>query len=361
MTQHHSSTENTEGTANMATENMYNSTPLDDLKDLVYEAKKSNELLASELEVHNIYLDDSEALEAVDGLVGTAISALAKHVPGMRPTSYGMAHYETEESRLSANTYDDGTPVVEHINFPDANGIGFTYRHRHDGPRDQFMAWARETATKHQEGVHNRYVTVGGMGVEYIGTEEEQFHAHLGEDARLALSRDQVQELRNGLTRILATQARDGDSSIPETGEEWADAKVFGDGFVYLAPFYGGEVNKPGVVVESSNSKGQSEVLMSPAEARVLAAQILDRADDAEHRQAKQDTADRLEARIRDGVKNAFRDDQDRVPEILAAVTDGTATNEQLSATVELPGGIVKTWEHVTPDELKALRRAHSF
>lgn len=53
--------------------------------------------------------------------------------------------------------------------------------------------------------------------------------------------------------------------------------------------------------------------------------------------------------------------DAGRVVEILTAITNNCATAEQLHTLVQLPSGAVKFWADVTPEELRALRRAHAF
>lgn len=348
----------------MAIENTFNSTPLDDIKDLVWLTHDRLGLALDSLSGRGIEIHDESEGWAFDELERTALETLASYIPDMHVTEHGLACFETEEAYKLAHTYDDGTSLVDHITFPDAEGITFTYRPRHDKPRDEFMAWAREEATKHAEDTHNRYVSVGELGIEYIGIQDEAFHAHLGEDAHVTLSRAQVAELRAGLTRLLSTQARAGEAADSQGGEDSATARAFGgDGFVYISPYYGGENNTPGIALASNDGSGSPDVTMSPDEARHLAALLLDSADNAEHRQFHWgvDSGRELETALQEGVRSALQADMARVPEILAAVTAGSATEEQLSCVVTLPSGLLKAWEHVTPDELEALRRAHSF
>lgn len=67
------------------------------------------------------------------------------------------------------------------------------------------------------------------------------------------------------------------------------------------------------------------------------------------------------EAVIRERLREVQRRNQARAPEILAAITAGTATAEQLDATVELHDGRVKTWRYCSPDDIEQLRRALAF
>ena len=192
----------------MAIENTFTSTPLDDIKDLVWLTHDRLGLALDSLSGRGVEIHDENEGWAFGELDRAALETLASYIPDVHVTEHGLACFETEEAYKLAHTYDDGTSLVEHITFPDAEGITFTYRPRHDKPRDEFMAWAREEATKHAEDTHNRYVSVGDLGIEYIGIQDEAFHAHLGEDAHVTLSRSQVKALRAGLTRLLATQAR---------------------------------------------------------------------------------------------------------------------------------------------------------
>lgn len=350
----------------MAIESTFNSTPLDDIKDLAWLTHDRIGLALDSLSGRGVEIHDANEGWAFDELDRAALETLASYIPDMHVTEHGLACFETEEAYKLAHTYDDGTSLVEHITFPDAEGITFTYRPRHDKPREEFMAWAREEATKHAEDTHNRYVSVGDLGIEYIGIQDEAFHAHLGEDAHVTLSRAQVKELRAGLTRILATQARAGEASEAVAGEEWVEAKAHGDeGSVYVCSFNELITGAPGIDLESfTNADGPARVRMSAEEARQLAALILEEADAADHSGFRWEdpSADpAFTELLRTEIAKADNNDQARIPEILEAVTAGTETEEQLGCVVELPGGRLKTWADLTAPEIETLRRAHSF
>lgn len=332
-----------------------NSTELDDLKDLVSDIVRGTESIDSYLAFNDIYVDENPELESVDTMRIAAIKTLARRIPGMSCAHWGQPLYETEEARTAANTYDDGTPVVERFSFPDVDGLSFEYRPRHDKPRDEFMKWAREAADQHAADVHARYVNVGGLGIEFTGAGDDAFSVHLGEDDRTSLSREQTIELRAGLTRILAKQARTDLHMGLDRGEEWADAnEIHGnDGAVHLTPQLGPQF---GICIESYDANGAGEVAMSLAEARHLAERLLALADGLENQYEEPVHPDALR-----GLKEIHAENQSRVPEILAALAAGGATTEQLANVVELPNGRVKTWAHVTTGELEELRRVHSF
>lgn len=182
-------------------------TPVDDLKDLFWVTQERLGYALDQLGGRGVDLEADEW--AFDEVQEAAVKALAKHVPGVSYGGNGLPLYETPDAFRAARTYDDGTPVVETINFADIDGITFQYRPRHDKPREEFMAWARQEAEKYQADQHARYVGVGGIGVQYIGDPDEEFHAHIHMDdgeAFTSLTRAQVTELRDGLTRVLATQ-----------------------------------------------------------------------------------------------------------------------------------------------------------
>ncbi|KKI20579.1 MULTISPECIES: hypothetical protein [Bacteria] len=265
-------------------------TPLDDLKDFYsLSADRIGFALDFLGATHEIYSDETSELGMLEEVQATAARALAKYIPGMNVDDRtGLVTFDNDEARQAANTYDDGTPVEKRLEFEDVKGLSFTYRPRHDKmPWGEFLEWAREHAEKWKAEQHDRYASAGELGIEYVGIEDEPFQLHLGDDAHAALDRAQVKVLRDGLTRILATQARAGEATESEAGGAWAHAEEIsgGQGFVYVATFYGGENGKPGVVIQSNTGTAPRPVEMSPFEARHLAALILERADAAEHKQ----------------------------------------------------------------------------
>lgn len=195
----------------MATNTTPAPTVLDDLKDLAWLTKDRIESTYNELSAQDIFLDDDGEGWALANLNRSARETLAKHVPGMSVNERGLPVYDSDAAYAAAHTYDDGTPLVERIKFPDVDGVVFTYRPRHDRPREEFMAWAREVADQHKADLHARYATAGEVGIEYTGSDGEPFQLHIrgaGDDAHTVLDREELIELREGIDRILATQER---------------------------------------------------------------------------------------------------------------------------------------------------------
>ena len=275
----------------MATENTFTSTPLDDIKDLAWLTHERIGLALDSLSGRGVEIHDETEGWAFDELDRAALETLAKYVPGMQVTKQGLACYETEEAYKLAHTYDDGTSLVEHLSFPEFKGYSFSYRPRYNGPRDKFLAEARERAEAYSVDRDARVAEVSGLHqgervfVEYQGGSHGDFGigTHDGDDgSAIGLSREQLMEHRDGITRVLDYQQKESERLATE--------------------------RKLGALMEEAGAEMQA-----------------------------------------------------RIPEILEAVTAGTATEEQLGCVVELPGGLLKTWENVTPEELETLRRAHSF
>lgn len=179
---------------------------LDDLKDLFWLTQERFDYLLDTLAGNDVDTTDAEWVG--DEIREAVIEALAKHVPGLSVGTNGLPLYQSEDVFHKVRTYDDGTKIAETIRFEDADGIAFTYRPRHDKPRDEFMAWAREEADKHKADVHARYVSVESLGIEYVGSNQGDFVAHLGDDERATFDRSQLLELSDGIDRLLATQAK---------------------------------------------------------------------------------------------------------------------------------------------------------
>lgn len=275
----------------MATENTFTSTPLDDIKDLAWLTHERIGVALDSLSGRGVEIYDETEGWAFDELDRAALETLAKYVPGMHIAENGLATYETEEAHKLAHTYDDGTPLVEYLSFPDLKGYSFTYRPRYNGPRDKFIEEARQQAEAYAADIDARVVEVAGfyelerIYVEYHGGNRGDFGIGTfdGDEGRtIVLSKAQLGELRDGIDRLLGYQQKEVERFEAE--------------------------RKLGELMEKTGAEMQA-----------------------------------------------------RIPEILEAITAGTATEEQLGCVVALPGGLLKTWEHVTPDELEALRRAHSF
>lgn len=179
---------------------------LDDLKDLFWLTQERFGYLLDTMAGNDV--DTTDAIWVTEELQTAVIEALAKHVPGLSAGTNGLPVYQSADVFHKVRTYDDGTKVAETISFEDAYGITFTYRPRHDKPRDEFMAWAREEADKHKADVHARYVGIGSLGIEYVGSNQGDFAVHLGDDERAAFDRSQLLELSDGIDRLLATQAK---------------------------------------------------------------------------------------------------------------------------------------------------------
>lgn len=190
----------------MATTKNNPETPLDTVKDLV---SIIHDRIGTAFDLMSCNGIDFDAAESVlENLVQNAYEALGQHVEGITYGGNFLPLYATPEAFRASRTYDDGSPIVETITFPDIPGMSFPYRPRHDGDRDEFVKWAREEAEEHAADVHSRYVSVGGLGIEYIESPDNPFIVHLGEDARGELDRGQLTQLREGIDRILSTQAR---------------------------------------------------------------------------------------------------------------------------------------------------------
>lgn len=201
----------------MATTTTHN-TMLDDIKDLVWLTKDRIDSTYEELSAQEIYFDDDSDGWALAEIQRAALETLAKHIPGMTVDNHGLAVYSDDAAHASAHSYDDGTPMLEYITFDDVPGMRWIYRPRHDLPRAEFMARARAHADQHKADLHARYTNVGGLGIEFTGAKNEPFSAHIltdgGNDAAsVHLTREEVFELRDGLSRILATQAKEDECS----------------------------------------------------------------------------------------------------------------------------------------------------
>ncbi|QAB17513.1 hypothetical protein Leucomu_05880 [Leucobacter muris] len=187
------------------------STPLDDLKDLAWLTKERLGFATDSISGRDVVLNEGEEW-AFDDLQQQAIEALAKHVPGMRYGSDGLPLYENAEAFRAARTYDDGTPIIERIEFPDVPGYVFTYRPRHDGPRGEFLTWARQQAEKRRAELHAHLAKVGDCDeqifVEYTGCDSRFLATVMSGDSStsVSLSGEQVAALGVGIVRILSTQ-----------------------------------------------------------------------------------------------------------------------------------------------------------
>lgn len=182
---------------------------LDDLKDLFWLTQERFGYLLDTLAGNNV--DTTDAEWVADELREAVIKALAKHVPGLSVGTNGLPLYQSADVFHKVRTYDNGTKIAESISFEDADGLVFTYRPRHDKPRDEFMAWAREEADKHKADVHARYVSIGSLGIEYVGSNQGDFVVHLGDDEHATFDRAHLLELSDGIDRLLATQTKELD------------------------------------------------------------------------------------------------------------------------------------------------------
>ncbi|QIK62317.1 hypothetical protein G7068_03180 [Leucobacter viscericola] len=270
----------------MTSTNTTKPTMLDDLKDQMWVTQERISTALDFMSGRDVDVDPE--MWAFDEIRKSAIDALAKHLPGLSYGDSGLPLYANEEVFKATRTYDDGTPLVEHFTFPDVPGYTFTYRPRHDKPRAEFMAWARNAADLYKADTHANYVSAGGLGIEHRGILGQEFHATIHNDddsAWTILDLAQLKELRDGIERILFTEARYRFEEQSETKwtptERSVEAESFTtDGLVILRP---DSVGGATVLQISVHSGEDTRCLLSPKEARELARCLAVFAEEADY------------------------------------------------------------------------------
>ncbi len=104
------------------------------------------------------------------------------------------------------------TPNIKNFSFPDARGITFSYDPADNGDHDAFVAWARRYADDFKKTKEKHLATVGNesdlLFAELLPDDEKPFFVVIPEGENLRLDRDQIEAFRDGLTRILETEAQ---------------------------------------------------------------------------------------------------------------------------------------------------------
>lgn len=190
---------------------MWKATPLDDLKDLVWLVHDRISFGTDQLGCRDIELTEAEEY-AFDGLRVEATKALAKYVPGLSVTSFGLAVYETDEARTAAHTYDDGTAMLQGMSFPEATEMTFTYRYRHDGPEAAFIKRSHEDAKKYaaKRDAMSAHIgdakTNGCVSAEYVGGDRPFAISTQGGEGFAELNRGELRTLILQLGKLLVAE-----------------------------------------------------------------------------------------------------------------------------------------------------------
>jgi len=151
---------------------MPNVTPLDSLKDLLLRADNLISMVQDNMSAAEDSTQDVETdLEILDSVRKLMWDAVAAHVVGVR---YEWPHY-TSSGAVAAQIYDDGTPVVEHIEL--SSGSRATYFPRHDGDRAAYVE-KMEGLTRHltliQEPVGTGITSLQDAALRHLGIVRSQ-------------------------------------------------------------------------------------------------------------------------------------------------------------------------------------------